>query len=346
MITRARRATILGALLAIVLGAQSRSAQAQCPEDALRRGLLAYQALDFADAAQRFRALLRAKGEGGRPCTGEVAALTYLGAVEFFVGHRDSAQAAFRTLVIRDPGYRLDELIFSPEVTSFYEAVRSLTKAVAVRVPAEDTLTVGQDSLEIRVIPSSPHRVAIVVAREGGQHPLTLYTGTIADTLRIPWDGLPADSGQAVTRRVLTITSMDNQRRAVRMVRLPLEATFLPDSGEGQVAPLGGAPIGDALTPLAAGIVTGAAALLLPTAVGAEGQMSAPRFVVAAALAATGVVGFVSRLLGSPPGPSRPVETQPAIPTAVSDTVAALRRFLIIRAGTSETVELREGVHR
>jgi hypothetical protein len=91
------------------------------------RGIAAYQNLDFAVATTLLR---RALSTGALDDATRVQALTYLGAAEHYLGHSDSAAAAYRRLAILAPRYTPDSLVFPPEITQLYERVRSRTAVV------------------------------------------------------------------------------------------------------------------------------------------------------------------------------------------------------------------------
>lgn len=55
----------------------------------------------------------------------------WLGEVEYVGGEREAARSTFRTVLLYDPGFRMDPFLHPPEVVSFFEA----TRAELARVP-------------------------------------------------------------------------------------------------------------------------------------------------------------------------------------------------------------------
>src|SRR5207244_12832393 len=96
-------------------------------------------------------------------------ALSYLAATELFQQQRDSASAAFRTLVRLDPRYRPDELIFPPQVTNLYEEVRRSTKVLTVEVPPKTELRARLEWFTARVVTTSVQSVTATLARDAGR---------------------------------------------------------------------------------------------------------------------------------------------------------------------------------
>src|SRR5207247_2645483 len=85
----------------------------------------AYQDLDFDTAARLLRRLLTPPLANGLDDAERTRALSYLGAAEHYRGRPDSAIAVFRRLAVLAPRDQPDTLIFPPEVTRLYDAVRS-----------------------------------------------------------------------------------------------------------------------------------------------------------------------------------------------------------------------------
>src|SRR5881296_2947860 len=108
--------------------ARPREVVAQTARDLVTQGVRAYRALEYDAAVALLRRSL-AEGALGTLSTAERAqALTYLGATELFRGRRDSASLAFADVVLLDPRYRPDELIFPPQVTNLFQQVRQATR--------------------------------------------------------------------------------------------------------------------------------------------------------------------------------------------------------------------------
>ena len=127
------RVVALALLLATPLRAQNDSAS-QVMNGAVR----AYRDLEFDAAARMLRRVLTPPLAIGLDDAERARALTYLGAAEHYRGRQDSAIAVFRRLIALAPRHRPDTLIFPPEVTRLYDAVRSsagVPPRIAVKAP-------------------------------------------------------------------------------------------------------------------------------------------------------------------------------------------------------------------
>jgi len=134
-----------GLVLLAVLGAAP--AAGQSASRLQEQGVQAYKALDLETAATLLR---RALAAGTLPDSAVLSTEAYLGATEFYRHHPDSAQAAFRRIVLLEPRYRLDSLAFSPEVAAGFDSVRFTTPALSVDVPARATLEPGRGGMAAR----------------------------------------------------------------------------------------------------------------------------------------------------------------------------------------------------
>src|SRR6266511_1780871 len=85
----------------------------------------AYQDLDFDAAARLLRRVLTPPVAMELTDDERARALSYLGAAEHYRGRHDSAMAVFRRLAVLSPRGQPDTLIFPPEITRLYDAVRS-----------------------------------------------------------------------------------------------------------------------------------------------------------------------------------------------------------------------------
>lgn len=297
------------ALLAIAVAAHAVPASAQNGTELLAQGIRAYQGIDYEAAAGLLRRSLAATGPQALPDTARLRALSYLGATEVFRKRSDSAAAAFRILVLTDPRYRPDQLIFPPEVTNAFEATRRATKVVAVVVPADTMIVLGDELLPVRVYASSFHEIGVMMADDEGRPLRSLYTGPIGDSIVVRWDGLDAAGSAPATGRFrLIVTSRDPQGRVLRQLRVPLSTRLaaadtlpwprpLPDTA---LLPEHG-PSGPALRSLGAGVGAGLVVALLPSVMGSGKEASGSRFVVAGAVSLTGLYGFLTQR------PSRPI---------------------------------------
>ncbi len=274
---------------------------AQSAAEALARGERFYGALEYDSAAAALRSSL-ARG-AGLEAGARTRALVYLGATELFRDRRDSAAAAFRRLLLDDPRYRPDQLIFPPEVSTLFEQVRLGLRAVTPAVPAVTEIAGPGERLVTRLYATSYHEIVATVVREGGRALRTIYAGAIGDSLEVLWDGrdsaqVPADSG----RYLLRVVSRGADGRPAGTVEVPLTITLrrpdtlpLPEPPAAHLLRPERAPGGSGLGALVAGLGSATAAVILPSLVGAADGASGIRFAVAGSLGAAAVVGFGSQ---------------------------------------------------
>src|SRR2546422_2094569 len=191
--------------------------RAQSASDLLAGGVRAYQALEYEAAAALLERSLGRDSAVGLADSRRARALTYLAATELFRGRRDSAVAAFRQLVLLNPRYRPDELIFPPQVTNLFQEVRRATRAIAVAVSPVTELRARLDRFKALVLASSLADVTVTLAHEDGTPVLQLYSGPVADSLLVSWDGLtaagaPADDGRYRLRGAPPRPAADRRR--------------------------------------------------------------------------------------------------------------------------------------
>jgi len=125
------RVVALALLLATPLRAHHGGAS-----EVLTGAIRAYRDLEFDAAARLLRRVLAPPLASGLDDAERARALTYLGATEHYRGRQDSAIAVFRRLVALAPDQRPDTLIFPPEITRLYDAVRSsVPPRIAVKAP-------------------------------------------------------------------------------------------------------------------------------------------------------------------------------------------------------------------
>ena len=270
--------------------------RAQSARELLGQGVRAYQALEY-DAAAALLEESLGRDSSGLADSLRARALTYLGATDLFRGQRDSAVATFRHLVLLNPRCRPDELIFPPQVTNLFQEVRRATRAIAVAVPPVTELRTRIERFTARVLTSSLADVTVTLAREDGTLMRQLYSGPVADSLLVSWDGLTA-AGTAATdgRYLLQVTprtpTADGPRARQVLLEVkqeppdtlawPPEPPFLPERTSS----------GPAFRSLAAGLVTGAAAVALPSIMAQGKDATGARFAVGAAVGIAGFVGF------------------------------------------------------
>jgi hypothetical protein len=292
-------AALILALL-VLAGAPPRAARAQTPAELLARGLRAYQDVDYDSAAAVLRAALAQPGPPALSATDRVRALAYLGATELFRERRDSAAAAFGRLLLADPRYRPDQLVFPPEVSSLFQEVRLTTRAVAVTAPPLTEIRAAGDRLIVWLYATSYHPIEVAVLRANGVLLRSLYSGGAGDSLQVLWDGrtatgTPAESGLYVLR----VDSRGSDGRVARSVDLPLDLAQLhgdtvplpPRPAEALMRPES-SPGGSGVRALATGLAAAAAVVVLPSLVSGGSAGMGERFAVAGALGVAGVAGL------------------------------------------------------
>jgi len=299
--THARSFLVL--LVALLLLAAPGAASAQSAAAVLAQGARAYDDLELDNAAGLLRRALAVQGADALAPRDASRALMYLAATELLREHADSARAVARRLVLADPRFRPDELVFPPQVLTFYEGVRRATPVVIARAPADTAIRPGAEALAVRLYASTFHEVTATLGTEAGRVVRMLYAGPIGDSLDLHWNGLDS-SGTASPpngRYAITVTSLDRQRRIVRILRLPLEVTLgrvdtLPHPGPPADSLLlpERQPMGPGLKALAPGALAGVAIAVLPSVVANGEDASAARFVVGGSLTIAGIAAFLS----------------------------------------------------
>ena len=306
--TRAPSPLALLAALFFLGVAAPHATEAQSAAAVLAQGARAYEDLELDNAAGLLRRALAVQGADALAPRDASRALMYLAATELLREHTDSARAVARRLVLGDPRFRPDELVFPPQVLTFYEGVRRATPAVLGRAPADTAIRPGADALTVRLYASTFHDVTATLGTEAGRPVRTLYAGPIGDSLDVHWNGLDS-SGTAPPngRYAITVTSLDRQRRVVRILRLPLELT----QGRVDTLPHPAPPadslllperqsMGPGLKALAPGALAGVAIAVLPSVVASGEDASAARFVVGGSLTIAGIAAFFSHHPGKP----------------------------------------------
>jgi len=300
---RMTRALPLLAALGLWSLVAPRAASAQSAAAALAQGARAYEDLELDNAAGLLRRALAVQGSGALAPADADRALMYLAATELLREHADSARAVARRLVLANPRFRPDELVFPPQVLTFYEGIRRATPVVIARAPADTAIRPGSEALAVRLYASTFHDVTATLGTEAGRVVRTLYAGPIGDSLDVHWNGLDS-SGTAPPpngRYAITVTSVDRQRRVARILRLPLEVT----QGRVDTLPHPAPPadslllperqsMGPGLKALAPGALTGVAIAVLPSVVANGEDASAARFVVGGSLTIAGIAAFFS----------------------------------------------------
>lgn len=300
---RMTRALWLVAALSLCGLAAPRVSSAQSAAAVLAQGARAYEDLELDNAAGLLRRALAVQGTGALAPADVSRALMYLAATELLREHADSARAVARRLVLANPRFRPDELVFPPQVLTFYEATRRATPAVFGRAPADTAIRPGAEALTIRLYASTFHDVTATLGTEAGRVVRTLYAGPIGDSLDLHWNGLDS-SGTASPpngRYAITVTSVDRQRRVVRILRLPLEVTQGRVDTLPHPAPPADSlllperqPMGPGLRALAPGALAGVAIAVLPSVVANGEDASGARFVIGGTVTIAGIAAFLS----------------------------------------------------
>lgn len=271
----------------------------QATDDLVTRAVRAYEEVDLDGTVGFLRRWFASDAPRRAPLGQRRRALTYLGAAEVLRGNPNSAASAFERLVELDPRARIDELIFPPEVTRQFQAVRARTKVVSIEGADGETLSAW-------LFASSPHQVRVALRRPEGDPIRILYTGVIGDSLNVRWDGRDSGgtlvaSGWYVFEAFSTPTGRDPQR----VLQVPVEVVAqvpdtlptpppLPDSlllPERRGA-------GPGVEALFGGLVTGLGLVVLPPLVAPDAEVKPVRWVVAGTISLAGLAAFLRHMPG------------------------------------------------
>ena len=321
-------------------------ARAQTAADVLAQGVRAYEDLELDGAAGLLRRALAFQGAAALAPAATARALIYLTATELFRERRDPALAAARRLVVLDPRFRPDPLAFPPQVLAHHDEVRRATPAVIGYAPADTAIRAGTGELVVRLYASTFHDVAATLVAQDGRVVRTLYAGPIGDSLDLRWNGLDSTGARPPPdgRYALTVTSLDRQRRVVRILRLPLELTRPRVDTLPHPAPPADSllrperqPFGPALRAFAPGALAGAAIVVLPSVVASREDATSARFVIGGTVTIAGLVAFLSH------HPGRPMPANAAHNHALRE---AWRREVadVIRRNAERVREVRVGI--
>jgi hypothetical protein len=282
-------------------------AAGQAASATLTQGVRAYDDLEFEQAAGLLRRALAVQGSAALSATDASRALIYLTATELLRDRRDSARAIARRLVIRNPRFRPDELVFPPQLLLLYEVVRRATPAVTGQEPADTAIRPGNEAMTVRLYASSVHDIAAALVALDGRVVRTLYRGPIGDSLVVRWNGLdsagtsPPPSGSYV----LTVSSFNRDGRVVRILRMPVEVLPGPTDTLAHPPPPADTvllperqPIGPALRVLAPGVLGGVGVAVLPGLVARGEKPSGARFVIGGTVTLASIAAFVSHRPG------------------------------------------------
>lgn len=222
MIARIGRTVLaLIALLASLVGATDLAAQRVGP---LARPMQAYNDLDYDVAATGFRTALALEGAARLADADRLRALMHLGATEVFRSRRDAAVQAFRSLLLLDPRYRPDIIVFPPEVSTLFQESRMGVRAASVVVPAFVDIRTVADRFPIRVFSASLHDVRATITDGLGAPVRVLYDGAVGDSLELLWNGRDGLGRlREAGRYRLRVTSRSPEGRDERDVEIPLQ---------------------------------------------------------------------------------------------------------------------------
>ena len=304
-----RRAPALLVLAALALLAAPAAARAQAPRGGqdpasfLARGLGAYRNLDYDSAAVLLRRALSSTASPALADTDRVRAFVYLGATELYRERRDTAAALFGRVLRLDPRYRIDQLVFPPEVTGLFQQVRLVTRAVAIVVPGTVEMTVPGEHVGVSLYASTFHQVVAAVTDAKGATVRTLYSGGLGDSLEVEWDGLAADGTAPDSGSyLLRVDSRGADGKVVRSIGVPLDIRRVRRDTLPLPAPPADSllkneyrPGTNGLRELGVGVAGALTVTLLPSLVTSSPHKSGDRFLVAGGLSAAGLLGFFSQ---------------------------------------------------
>ncbi len=175
-------------------------AAGQAASAALTQGVRAYDDLEFEQAAGLLRRALAVQGSGALSAADVSRALIYLVATELLRDRRDSARAIARRLLVSNPRFRPDELVFPPQLLLLYEVVRRATPAVIAEASADTAIRPGSEAVAVRLYASSVHDIAATLVALDGRVVRTLYRGPIGDSLTLRWNGLDSAGTSRASR--------------------------------------------------------------------------------------------------------------------------------------------------
>ncbi len=287
------------AVVLVLVGLSAARLEAQVRPDPLARPLAAYRDLDYDAAARALRSALTDSTATRLEDPDRRRALMYLGAVEVFRGQQAAAVEVFRELLLRDPLYRPDELVFPPEVLQGFGEARRRTRAAIVSLAALTEISAPSDRLVIRLRSSTPHEIRASILDPEGGPVRVLYEGAIGDSLAVEWNGRDGlgrlrDPGTYQLR----VASKAPDGKEEREVRVPLRLQRVAEDTLAWPAPLDPAGFRVEQAPAIGGsghLVRGVAAALavvgMPAIAGAGSDGGGARLGVAAALVTAGIIG-------------------------------------------------------
>ena len=275
---------------------------AQQAVDPLAPAIASYRGLDYEDAATRFRAALAATGGASLTAADRTRALMHLAAIDIFRNRRESATEQIRTLLVGDPRYRPDDLIYPPEVSAFFQEARLGVRAVSVVVPAVADIQAASDRLPVRVYASSLHDIRAQITDAFGSPERTLHEGAVGDSLQLLWNGRDGIGRlREPGRYLLRVTSRSPAGRDEREVEIPLSIERIvldtlptPESLSPSIFRPESEVRSRGVRPLLAGLVAAGAVAALPSMLGSSAGGMPLRFGVAGALGVSAVIGMTT----------------------------------------------------
>jgi hypothetical protein len=309
-VTRIFRSLVLAAALA---SATSSLVRAQERATLLANGIRAYEALELQRALDLLSRSIIRTGADSLTSEQRVRALDYLAATELISGSRPAAENRMTQMVLEFPQHRMDHLVFPPRVTELFAEVRRRTRAVQLGYPGEVRIGRTGGALRISMTPTTTHEILVTLRGddEAGSG-RELYSGIIADSMEIQWDGRDA-AGSLVTpgEYVIEVTSHGTGTAQPRVVKIPVRATVNARDTVRHPAPPPPLPArvrstGPAMRALWAGLAGGTAVMILPRIVAPGSQTVGGRAAVAFAVSVTGIVAFASEIGRLRPAPGEP----------------------------------------
>jgi hypothetical protein len=288
----------------------------------------------------------------GLPEATRVRAYTLLAIAHLSNTDRASARAAFEEALKVDAVLRVDTLeeLHSLIRVVFAEARARLglnetpSLAVAMNTPLDTTVPVTSGRLLIEVRPTRRARVVLVVALADAQTPTWTDTSAIGGVATRSWDlrsmnGAVVASGRYSLRATATASAAVGQMMSQTVERIlfvsrvpvdtqpwPLAPPVLPESIQVRGGTSGSVGLG---------LVFGAAAALLPSALGnsalkAGSDANVAAYAVAGGVSLTGIVGLFAghRWRPLPVNAARNLEQRRSHQSRLAEVVAANRRTL------------------
>ena len=153
------------AFLVITLCTLLHPSDSRAQEDTVQIGIQAYLNLEF-QRTRRIRNSLAYNASIAEET--RMTALSYLAATNVFLGQESAAEIVYCHLLIQDPTFRPDQLMFPPEVTSFFEDVRKGTRVVRALFDESIVVEIGMESVLVDIVSSSEHSVVVEMHYAGG----------------------------------------------------------------------------------------------------------------------------------------------------------------------------------